>query len=86
MTNRVRELGEPIEASLASITGERTTWSTVNYKCHNCGETDSDGVLEGKSPVMALNCWNCGAGKNLDPMQQFAAKKGMCLIVEEVAA
>lgn len=54
-------------------------WIEVIYKCGKCGAEDKDRRLaDDHSPIPpAANCWKCGAGKGLDPVDMLQSKKGM---------
>lgn len=52
--------------------------TVVHYKCLNCKAEDHDKLFFGESPVPALNCWNCGAGrKHPNAHEQLASRVGM---------
>jgi len=54
-------------------------WIEVIYKCGKCGAEDKDRRLaDDHSPIPpAANCWKCGAGRGMDPVDMLQSKKGM---------
>jgi ribosomal protein L40E len=49
----------------------------VTYICSKCGAQDSDKLFDHENPLLAINCWKCGAGKGKDLNEMLGTNVGM---------
>jgi ribosomal protein L37AE/L43A len=57
--------------TFAPVEEEGYSWL---YQCSKCGETDHDRTAH---PPTVINCWNCGAGRGMDPAVMLQQRVGM---------
>lgn len=58
----------------------------VEFQCSKCESKDTIKLFPGESAPQALNCWNCGAGREYGPghiHQQVFDKVGMLPIPDD---
>lgn len=54
-----------------------TVITIIEYQCSACDAIDRVKYFQGEQFSPALNCWNCGRGKNLKMHEQVATGEGM---------
>jgi len=56
---------------------------TIKYVKYQCGKCRADDVLklfEGEPVPPAVNCWKCGAGRGMEPVDMIQTNKGMFVV------
>lgn len=49
----------------------------TTYRCTNCQAVDHDRSNAGQMPPLVLNCWKCGAGRNVSLTDMQRTGSGM---------
>lgn len=60
--------------------------SYIKYQCTKCESEDTVKLFPGESAPQALNCWNCGSGREYGPghvHEQVFGRVGMLPVIED---